>query len=358
MIKGETLPVSLENRLLGEILEERRMSKEEIEARYKIGEEAAERLLLRRDLTDERRMVLGEESPIVEKAADDLLKAAEAKIKEDFQDDPAYKDRLFHEIALLKADAYVKDHREILMGLYLAYELKKANPYEFFGDAWLTGDSLLAFLLDLTPFNPITNDVPLEYFEELLNHGDYIPRLILRKEFLSEKGIGIANLFALDEKGDHREIWEIRSALLRASPLWFHFKIGTSPFGQIAQEQLDHLDSQYLCKIPLDEEFALSFHQQREPYFQNEKRTDWEKFPTTRERLFSLLYERSNDAPYAYEMSRALAKDKTGYWVERCKELSKEKREFYQKTSFIQPLPYCFERAFEEYSANVLKKVK
>jgi hypothetical protein len=358
MIKGETLPVSLENRLLGEILEERRMSKEEIEARYKIGEEAAERLLLRRDLTDERRMVLGEESPIVEKATEDLLKAAETKIKEDFHDDSGYKDRLFHEIALLKEDAYVRGHREILMGLYLAYELKRANPYEFIGDAWLTGDSLLAFLLDLTPFNPIANDVPLEYFEELLNHGDYIPRLVLRKQFLKEKGLGIGSFFALDETNDRREIWEIRSALLRASPLWLHFKASTSSFGQIAQIQLDHLDSQYLCKTPLDEGFVLLFHRQCEPYFQNEKRTGWEKFPTTRERLFSLLYERSNDAPYAYEMSRALAKDKTGYWAERCSELSKEEREFYQKTSFIQPLPYCFERAFEEYSANVLKKVK
>ena len=113
-----------------------------------------------------------------------------------------------------------------------------------------------------------------------------------------------------------------------------------------------------LCKTPLDEEFATLFNRQCEPYFQNEKRTDWELFPTTRETLFSLLYERSDDAPYAYEMSRALAKDKTGYWAGRCKELNKEEKEFYQTTSFIQPLPYCFERAFEEYAANLGRKVK
>jgi hypothetical protein len=358
MIKAKTLPLSCEDRLLREILGERRMGKEELEKRYKIGEEAAERLLLRHDLIEERKMALSEESPLVDKAAEDLLKAAEVKITSDFHDDADYKSRLFHEIALLKEDAYVKGHREILMGLYLAYELRKANPHEFFGDGWLTGDSLLAFLLDLTPFNPIANGIPIEYFEELLNHGDYLPRLILRKEFLPEKGIGIGSFFALDEKDNHREIGEIRSALLRASPLWLHFRASTSPFGQIAQAQLAHLDSQYLCKTPLDEEFATLFSRQCEPYFQNEKRADWERFPTTRERLFSLLYERSDDAPYAYEMSRALAKDKTGYWAGRCKELNKEEKEFYQTTSFIQPLPYCFERAFEEYAANPTRKVK
>lgn len=358
MTESKKLSLSRENRLLREILEQKRPTETSLEQRYGLLPAAAARLLLRHDLTQERLWTLGEESPIVEAVATTLLKAGEERIEADFQGDEAYHCRLCQEIALLKADAYVRGHRQILMGLDLAYELKKAHPYEFFGDGWLTGDSLLAFLLDLTPYNPVANGLPPAYFEELLNHGDYLPRLLVRKELLAEKGLEIAHLFALQEESDRHEIWTIRAALFRSSPLWLHGRPSSSPFGQMAQAQLDHLDQQYLCKIPLDEDFTALLKNQCEPYFQAEKEANDQNFPTTRESLFALLYKRSEDAPYAYEMSLALSKDKQGYWADRCPELQEKEKAFYQRIRFIQPHPYCFERAYEAYASAYLNKLK
>jgi hypothetical protein len=352
------LPNSLEDRLLQEILEKPEPRLEALEKRYSIGEKAAKRLLLRNDLLKDRRMELGEESPVIEKAAESLLLAAEKRIRDDFHDDASYRSRLLQEIALLKEDAYHPHHREALMGLYLAYEIAKANPYDYFGDGWLNGDCLLAFLLRLTPFNPIANAVPLEYFEQLLVHGDYLPRLILRERILSEKGNDIAKFLSLDPNRDHEEIWEIRAALYRSSPLWLHPRRAETPFGTIAAAQIAHLDGDYLCKIPLEGAFSVLLEKHCVPYFRGEKRVASKGFPTTRETLFLLLYERSADAPYAYELTRAISQDKNGYWAKRSEELSQDEKTFYSKTCFLQPLPYCFERAFEEYAVTSLKQVK
>lgn len=313
---------------------------EKLEIEKGLTHPLAERIALRYELRQAKGIKKTADSATLEKITQTLLEAAERRIAEDFQDDALYRGRLFLELDLLKKDAHLSMEHPPLLGLYLGYVLKQILPLEYFGDAWATGHSLVAYLLGLTSFNPIALEVPFEYFEQGVLHHDYWVRILVDERALFAKSLALKQILA--PRGTEL-LYLTESTLFRMSPLWIHPRKASSLFAQVAQEQSGRIDPHYLEKIPLDNKLALRKAAERLSQRWGEQgpnpvrdygkeietfgelirgqaypiSSKWEGdylsshhvktkdlgFSLSPEELFKQLFERSGDPAYAYEMS-------------------------------------------------------
>lgn len=364
-----------------------------------LDENGAKHWLLRLDLRKARRDFEGQENRLVQSAKSELTDYCYRVIKENYQSDSGYFTRVDHEISLLAEMSNHPQGPKYLEAFYLAYCLRISAPQEYFGDGWCNGDCLIAYLLRLSPINPLTCGIAFEYFEQMVRHGSFRLRIKIRREFLEGRGCTMANFLGFDSEKDASKIIDAENQLRRLAVLWIEPRDVTTTFGQVATAQAESLNPNFLRDIDLDDNEVVtkiladrkanSKNLEKDMFFQHggpiktfkdllkancnptvlesepphgyfDKNPSYTlmniPFPMTSEGLFNLLYERSDDPVYAYEMAVEINRD--SWWASHCPELKKEEREFYGTPHWLDPLPFTFERTYDQYVKTYLELSK